>query len=366
MGALWCYSLQFPHGYHVSSGGFQENRTEAKIASDTLSGALLSAYALLFGDAALEELLQQSTLPFRLSSTVPLIGSIRCLPLPAALRYQLLHFYNADNALPLKQRKQIRFIAEPLLAQMLQNPGDPLTKVLSSADVLGNCLFPRETAAKLRTAFQRLPQHSKQSEDHFPIVLQHMAERPRVTIDRITAGSNVFYFTEVHHARSRKVDTGLFFWATFDTEEAQQRFDAALALLADEGIGADRTVGKGWFQWQKEPYKGPLLIAAEKPHTVWCNLGLYIPTAEELRRLKPSASYYTLTLRRGWIWCARYRNQRRRPMRAFLEGATLSFSEPIVPSGQIAPALDPANSPVIRNFQSLVLQLPEEWANAES
>jgi CRISPR-associated protein Csm4 len=69
-------------------------------------------------------------------------------------------------------------------------------------------------------------------------------ELPRVVLDRITNAATIFHFAQVTFEQ----DSGLFFLARFEDEKVRASFEAALRALGDEGIGGERSSGKGLFE----------------------------------------------------------------------------------------------------------------------
>ncbi|GEM_PF-1832187 len=72
-------------------------------------------------------------------------------------------------------------------------------------------------------------------------------------------------------------DAGLFFLARFGTEKEQTIFETALNFLQDEGIGKNRTIGAGAFQWKK--FTCPCSESLTKKHLL---LSAYLPDETEL------------------------------------------------------------------------------------
>jgi CRISPR-associated protein Csm4 len=81
----------------------------------------------------------------------------------------------------------------------------------------------------------------------------------------------------------------------------EPQFKAALRLLADEGLGSDRTVGKGLFQILADelgkPF--PLTGAAASPGH-WMTLSFFIPSEADVKSIDFRGSYYRLQHKRGW------------------------------------------------------------------
>lgn len=80
-------------------------------------------------------------------------------------------------------------------------------------------------------------------------------EVPRVVVDRKTNASKIYHFGETVYSK----DSGLYFLIDFKTNDFKKEIKSALYLLGDEGIGGDRTYGKGLFKIKFEKINFDLL-----------------------------------------------------------------------------------------------------------
>jgi CRISPR-associated protein Csm4 len=272
--------LSFVSGLHL---GERENWREGSgylAHSDTLFGAFCHGYRLLYGEADLVTLLagfQEGEPPFRLSSAFPYWDDIFYLPVP---RCQLPRS---------KETKKIAFVGLSEWGRL--TAGESLEALGSDAAVLPrlNVKPPRDKPWTV-------------------------ADIPRVGLNRFTAhpDENFFYFGETWFQEG----AGLYFLFSVTDALLDKRFRAVWRLLAHEGLGGDRSVGKGQFQ---APDFIPLDIPApiESDHLV-C-LSLYYPGPGELAGL--DQGYYDLVDRRGYIFSPTRQSFRRRPVRLFSEGS---------------------------------------------
>lgn len=109
-------------------------------------------------------------------------------------------------------------------------------------------------------------------------------------------------------------DSGLFFIAEGDTT----MIDKALPLLALEGIGTDRNVGNGFFEYDRD------ILSVSLPHDAEYGLSLstFIPESkEQLTTLLSNHSSYELQRRGGWITTAPYNSIRKNVIYAFAAGS---------------------------------------------
>lgn len=303
------YTLGFSSPLHVSSGGFGLEQTDVFIASDTLFSAVCATANLLYGDETVNHFLKDGEVI--LSSAFPYQADTYLLPKPLNLRLKEGLAYEEEKVF-----KKIKFIAE----NALQNLDIAFGVDKNWFDMQG-------TLGKL-----------------FEI-----REVPRVTLDRVTQESTLFYFAEVHFQEN----TGLYFIAQFKTEQIAKQFEASLRLLGDEGIGGDRSVGKGQFRVSKvEDY-----TLNQKSSERYLCLSLFNPTKSDLASIDLQKSAYDLTQRNGWVSLSAAASLRRKTVRAFTEGSVFRATQ--VPKGTICPVLkvEGTDYTIYRNLQALFLPL---------
>ena len=145
--------------------------------------------------------------------------------------------------------------------------------------------------------------------------------RPRLATDRISGApleGQLFNFGRVHF----HPDAGLYFLVNFDSENVRQCFEAALSLLGDSGIGADRSNGNGFFSWQRADNFPKLMITNSNTSVA---LSLISPAPGDFSDTWLDGASYNLTSRGGWI---AHHGLRRRRLRMFTEGS--QFRRPLV------------------------------------
>jgi CRISPR-associated protein Csm4 len=276
--------LRFQSGLHLGERENWREGTGVFVRSDTLFSALCHGYRLLYGQAALLQLLErirEGDPPLLVSSTFPYWGATFYLPVP---RCQIPRD---------KEQKKIAFVGLDEWSKLTN--GGSLADLGEEAKVL-----PR------------------QEEPAVPWVVRDI---PRVGLNRHTAHPDeaFFYFGEAWY----REDAGLyFFYDALDTQE-ETRFKAVWRLLAQEGLGGDRTIGKGHFhppEFRQISLEGP----DQASHLV-C-LSLYYPGPEELAGL--AEGYYELVARRGYIFSPAGQSLRRRPIRCFAEGSVFPVTPP--------------------------------------
>lgn len=154
--------------------------------------------------------------------------------------------------------------------------------------------------------------HGKSLSEPFEMpdfIHSQVSERVKVSRDG-SDNATPFYMDRIYFSDL----SGLFFLAEGDT----RMIDKALPLLALEGIGTDRNVGNGFFEYQKDT------MSIDTPNNVPYALSLstYIPAnKEQLSQAIDEHSSYELIRRGGWITTSPYNTIRKNAIYAFAEGS---------------------------------------------
>lgn len=298
---MHCYRLRFRAPFHVDGRGtgfYQES--EPFIRSDTLSAAVLSAWALLEPEQVEARAARP---PFLLSSAFPYWREHYFLPRPVATVAMSLPESRLRESKPLKK---LQWLSSDLWLQAAAAGERWLapTDLVLWQEVLA-LLTPSQT-------------------EHRPDWLWAEEERPRLAVDRANDGpveGQLFHFSRIHFDR----EGGLYVLAKFfEDGPARAGFEAALRLLGDSGLGADRNSGNGLFEWEvgqpptfPEPASGAAIA-----------LSLVSPAPEDMQGDWLAGAKYGLVSRGGWIGAG---GLRRRRLRMFAEGS--QFVRPL--GGQV-------------------------------
>ena len=260
---LAALKMVFQGGVHLGNREGALEGTDYFIHSDTLYSAFFHGYRLLYGQDSLEGMLRlflEDAPPFLLSSTFPFWDGIRYLPIP-------------KNQIPRdKQAKKVAFIDSSSWFLLLM--GETLSEILKKPDT---STIPRSGDA------------TDSLEQKKPWML---VDAPRVGLDRRTnhPGERYFHCGEVHY-RER---SGLYFIADIRNRDFHKPFVSVWRLLADEGLGGDRTVGKGHFKYAEIE---EFLLDVPKDANGSIVISLYYPTTNERSGFRESA--YDLVEREG-------------------------------------------------------------------
>jgi CRISPR-associated protein Csm4 len=279
------YRLSFHSGLHIGIREGSLEGTETIIHSDTLFSAFVNGYRLMYeGDKfdALVHQFESGNVPLRFSSAFPFEGSRLYLPVPQ-------HQIPKD-----KQAKKVRFVELGAWQRLIN--GEKLEDLLTNS------------------TDQVLPRPANANDPQKEATPWTVMNTPRVGLDRRTnhPGDRYFHCGETHFT----MDSGLYFWADYDDDKIRDQAHAVWRLMADEGLGGDRTVGKGLFA-----YPQVTRVSLEIPDNAagWVSLSLYYPAADELTGL--TEGYYDLIQRRGYIYSMGGRTLRRCPVTMFAEGS---------------------------------------------
>lgn len=274
------YRLTFTAPVHFGIEGIGQECVENRGRSDTLWGAIIQQWLLLYPQEDPELLCRQP--PFLVSSCFPRINEISFYPLPLGALDHLFAEITAtkDQRLTFKDLKGIRFVSKSLFTELIRGEKVPLSAIRADS------AFP-------------LPPTPMATDNGQQADFYLMSQRPRLRIDQLSGGpvDGAFYYCADQHFNSTG-KSGLFFLASFADEEAQMRFEAALRLLGDTGLGGDRSVGRGAFVASEAIVSDLPTVTFSDAHLL---LSLYHPTKIEVARgiLKESSAAYALIRRSG-------------------------------------------------------------------
>lgn len=278
----YLYRLYFKSPLSVSSDPLSLEKVEPMIHSDTLFSAIVNSYTMLF-DITDEFFLNP---PFLISSAFPFYEDILFIKTP-------LIKWNIDDEKREQYRKAIKntqFIPIDVFEKIINNE-----KIeLDQASFLEGGFFSEKPISSER--------------------IFDMLERPHGSVSTVDNQTNIFYTTSVRFVENG----GLYFFVKFDNDEEKKRFDAALYLLSDVGIGADRSNGSGNFKMPKaEVFDYPF-----DDGDYFVNLSLYHPTKEEISANILEGAHFFLVNRQNWVSSGDFPYPvRSKSVRMFLEGS---------------------------------------------
>ncbi len=312
MPRLVTYWLRFRSPLHIGERGVGLEVSRTHIPADTLFGAICSLWRELYGAAALHrDVLDWFTEggpdaePFFLTSAFPYAGDVRFFPKPLG-RLPNVALADGDE----KAFKRVRFVSERIFTATVM--GGPVAFQKQNCINGGIAWVTEEEKDRL----------ARWTDDMSgDIALWKVAVVPRVTLDRLTAASEIWHFGEVLFAH----EAGLWFAIEFNREhgeELMRRFEAVLRALGDTGIGGERGAGCGLFDVDG-PTDEALPHVSEASRFV--TLSPVCPKdVVELERLTGDGAAYELMPRRGWVTSPEAGNLRRKMVWMFAEGSVLT------------------------------------------
>lgn len=296
MATFKIYKLHFTAPLHISDQHEDMGSSQKTIHSDTLYAALVSCLAKMGQDIP-----EDGDLGFTVSSLFPYFqkdkdsAPVYFLPIPMQAKQAEL----ADASMA-KKVKKVQWVDSALYASVLA--GDALFN--GKAPCLSYIQESYLTATNL-------PEDANGSRE---FVRSEVSQR--VTIESRTGEADAmpYYVDKIlfrHHS-------GFYFMAEGDT----QLLDKALSMLAKEGIGTDRNVGFGFFDFVTDT------ITIDLPHNAnhQLSLSLFIPESQEQLTALMSSEHvaYDFVRRGGWITTYPYMTLRKNAIYGFLPGSVFS------------------------------------------
>ena len=277
------YKLEPKSPFHIGIKEGSLEETLHYIPSDTLFSAFCNVYRLIYGKEKFEQLLRKFTEknpPFLFSSIFPCINGKPLFPLPKSVGRERLKM-DEEN----KKIKKIEYVDEDIFKALLNGK----TIEIEKKNIIQDKILSKEIKE----------------------LVWKEIERPRVTIDRKTNSSEIYYFGEVVFMDK------LYFLVDLKDEKYKKEIETTLRVLGDEGIGGDRTYGRGLFSMMRvneiEFYEN------DSPwHVI---LSMLYPTEKDLKGLK---GYFELVARGGWVYSVDEKGKRRKFIRMFMEGSVFN------------------------------------------
>ena len=139
----------------------------------------------------------------------------------------------------------------------------------------------------------------------------YLTETPRVTIDRLHQGSTPYYFGEIIYPDQ------LHFLLNIIDKSFTAEIKTTLRVMGDEGLGGDRSAGKGLFSVQDIN-----TISFPTPSTEWfITLSLVNPLKQNIGDLN---GFFSIVDRGGWGYSVDDKNTRKNMIRMFTEGSVFN------------------------------------------
>ncbi|WP_069293951.1 type III-A CRISPR-associated RAMP protein Csm4 [Fervidobacterium thailandense] len=291
--------LKFFSPLYVGTRNQELNAPDIIIHSDTIFSAIVNMYSLIYGLKETQEFINaiKENDVFNCSSAFPFVGDKFFLPKPIGFKFGFTE--------P-KKEKKIKFVDIDIVTKKRQ--------------------------ASL-----------KEVEDDEKIDKEKLVlfERPRVSLDRISLASNIYY------AGGVKMHEEVGYWFFMDlSPEFEERVKTTIKVLGDEGIGGERTYGYGQFVPEfiedNQQYSGNSFVL----------LSVFKPAESEIESLETKR--YKIIKRGGYVYSpySEILTNLRHPIyNVFAEGSV--FEKPV--KGELTLSFSSSVHPVYRNYRAYLL-----------
>ena len=299
MATFKIYKLHFTAPLHISDQHDDLGNSQKFIQSDTLYAALMACLAKKG-----ESLPEDGDLGFTVSSLFPYFQKdkestpVYFLPIP--MRSKQADLADVTKA---KQVKKVQWIDSNLYSSVLS--GESLFDGTDS-------YIPYIQESYLTTC--ELPEDINGSKD---FVRSEVSQRVTLISRTGEEDAKPFYVDKILF----RYDAGLYFIVEGDTSLLEK----ALHLLSLEGIGTDRNVGYGFFEYTADS----LSIDLPKEANHQLSLSLLIPESKEQLEmlLNSECVAYDFVRRGGWITTYPYMTLRKNAIYGFVPGSVFRKDE---------------------------------------
>lgn len=280
MSELNIYKLRFTSALHISNSRSDYGISLKAIDSDTIYAALTSCLAKLG-----EKIPENGDLGFTISSLFPYYQktkedkSLYFLPKPINAKIP-------DTAENRKQIKKIKYLNVDYFSQILSGKIN-----IKDKDINGDYLC------------------SKEIDKDF--IYSKVDQRVRIKDRTLQEDAEPYFVDKIFF----KDYSGMFFIVQGDTK----LLDKALPLLATEGIGTDRNIGNGFFEYTTDT----ISINIPEKANYFLNLSMFFPESkEQLSALMNDENIaYDIQRRGGWITSYPFQSLRKNVIYGFSTGS---------------------------------------------
>ena len=260
--------LKFTSPLHLSRGQTEfYDKSETILHSDTIKSALFSCAKILYKDAITKEFLES----FSISSAFPFKDKNFFFPKPIGelpLNIKDINGVAKKN----KKMKKVEFVSKCFFEKIIN--ADNIIDV-SENNFSGNGKFL-----------------SKENQE---IIIFKSEVQQRLAMPKSEETNPVPYYVDRLFFQE---DSGLYFLVNYKDERMKTIIFDSLKLLSEQGIGTDRNVGNGQFNFEKEK---DFEINAPNNADYQINLSLFLPCDNEITDKSMNNSRYQLLKRGGYI-----------------------------------------------------------------
>lgn len=284
--------------FHFGRRGLGLEESGLTFPSDSLFAALVARLAVLEGSDAVDAFVRpfkDGHPPFGLTSAYPRADNVLFYPPPA--------FVEEDDSSLSKKIKKMRFVSEGVFRRLIAG---------ESWNVLWPDLHRAHDDKVVLTGEER---ESLSLREPF----WGVGQRPRVSIDRASSESNIYYAGQTVFQEG----CGLWFGVQWLREEEalRSKLQRLFVDLGFAGLGGERSAGFGVCEFAKQ--NTPLTFD-DPDDGYWLNLSRYLPRKNEMHALTAGGNVaYELESVGGWVGTSSAKAQRRRSVNFLKEGSIL-------------------------------------------
>ena len=335
---LEAIKLRFSTPVHLGRGLEDLDRSETVYHSDSLKSAIFAVGLAQFprwADSDAEAFFNG----FQISSCFPFAADELFLPKPFLnIRF---NFTEIEEDRQAKKGKKVAFLSFKHFEELV-NVGEGATIDLSKDLVTPDGQFICENEETAQRSFFKT----------------EVQQRVAVPLEGDDDQTRPFYVDRLYFEQ----DCGLYFLADFKgNEKLRTQILQTLRLLGDMGIGTDRTVGNGLFEFDSATDVKQIEIKTTGKHSAQLCLGLYLPKKEEFTGISLQKSRWSLLKRGGYMAGTSneaFLSLRKKSLYFFGEGSVFTSSQKLVGKKEnIQPDWDTPMHPVWRDGQCLFLDI---------
>ncbi|MCX7986294.1 MAG: type III-A CRISPR-associated RAMP protein Csm4 [Bacteroidales bacterium] len=297
--------LEFTTPIHIGRGWGDLDKSEPLLHSDTLKSALFASLIQL--NPEWKAIPERFFNGFNISSCYPYFKEQFFLP--KLLVDKKIRIKGLDENKQIKSANKIEYLALEIFHQFITKEEIEINKSQLSKN--GKYVFSRPLSEPLN-------------------FIKNTAQQ-RIRIEYF-GGAKPFFVDRLFFEK----DSGLYFLATFNDESIKQDVLRALKFLGTLGIGTDRTVGNGFFDFDEEKHISQIELEINNiKGNAYASLGLYLPKKDEIESFDIDKSFWNIKERGGFMAGSEYlkfRHLLKTPIHMFTEGSV--FYTNIKPVGR--------------------------------
>ncbi len=275
--------------------------TEPIIYSDTLFSAIVNCYVKLYGDENIKEFIEKLNISSVFMGLETEKENVYILPKP----YIQPNFLKKENIEreQIKEWKKVKYLSKSIFESLINNREFEYEKWSGIA-------FTKEE-------YNQLIESSKKEEKEFEklnFIVKYTETKN--ALNRYTGASEYLFEKDVLEFQQIE---GIKPFLYFFIENLDTEIEASIKLMVDEGLGAERSTGKGFLDRSEKKD-----LDLENNKNNWINLSLVMPKdMEEVQKVDT----YSFITRGGYVFFGYGTGWRKKRVRMFNIGST--FKEKI-------------------------------------